>query len=1092
MSLFKLIFRSIHYYRKQHLAVFMGTVISTAILTGALIIGDSVKYSLSSLVEKRLGEVSFAMETGDRFVSDTLSLKLATSLNVKTASLLKLQGISIEPESAERINNTQVLGVDQDFWNLSGIEAKEIGTDEAIISSNLSERLNLQTGDEFLLRVEKVDFIPSNAPFVKEEEASVAFRLTVIGIADNDELGRFSLKNNQAAPFNVFLSRAFLAEEIEMAGFSNTILIENSEDLSINTHILNNSLKELWSLEDAGLELIEIGDSNIIELRSRRIFLEPAVANSVRNLDSKEAEILSYFVNSIKSDKGNTPYSFVSALSSLDQNLNDDEIIINDWLAEDLKVGLDDQITLDYYVIGPLRKLSEESKTFTVKDIIKTGTGGIDNSLMPPFPGLANAKSCGDWETGVPVDLERIRDKDEDYWNVHKGTPKAIISYQTAKKIWSNRFGDHTAIRFEVSAQKVEDFKKEIRDQINPQELSLVFVASREIGEKAVNNSISFGELFLSLSFFVIVAGILLTALLYSLSIESRKQEYGILAACGFTKAKILKIQFLESFIIAIFGGVIGAGVGILYNEALMAGINTLWIDIVRTHELEIYLKIETLLIGALSGIFIALLIIYFISKKKLKSPIVLLIKKVVAMDTVKKKRGVLYWSIVVISLLGMLSNLMNSSLGEVDAAKFMIVSTFFLIASFALIKIYLNHLKHKTKSAGFSTLSLVLRNTSLNQGRSMAVIILLALGSFTILITGANRKTFYGLEQNAQSGTGGYLFWLESTLPILRDLNADAESENTADFFKAEEVSFVQFHQLDGDDASCLNLNQVSQPKILGVDPQAFHDKSAFSFAKLHKDIDESKAWLALNKELGENIIAAYADQTVIQWGLLKTVGDTLYYLSEAGEKISMVLMGGLNTSVFQGNLIIADQHFTKYFPTVGGSKVLLVDAPLAQEDKVKEYLKQNFTDYGIEINKASDRLAEFNSVTNTYLSVFMILGGLGVLIGTIGLGIVLLRNIIDRRHEMALMQAIGFAKKKIFRVIFIENFILLITGMLVGLFAAMIGIIPSLISNSFEMQSGFMILIFMLVFFNGLAWIYFTARSVMKSEMIEALKSE
>jgi hypothetical protein len=186
----------------------LGTVISTAILTGALIIGDSVKFSLSSLVDKRLGKVSFSMETGDRFVSDKLAINLSESLNVKAASTLFLQGIAIEPNSSARVNNTQVLGVDQNFWNLSDVEAIDIGEDEAIINTDLSQRMGLKVGDEFLLRVKKLSFIPANAPFVKEEESSAAFRLKIIGIADNNKLGRFSLKNNQKSPSNVFLSKS--------------------------------------------------------------------------------------------------------------------------------------------------------------------------------------------------------------------------------------------------------------------------------------------------------------------------------------------------------------------------------------------------------------------------------------------------------------------------------------------------------------------------------------------------------------------------------------------------------------------------------------------------------------------------------------------------------------------------------------------------------------------------------------------------------------------------------------------------------------------------------------------------------------------
>jgi len=65
VSYLKLILRSLWFFRKQHLAVMAGTLISTAVLTGALIIGDSVMLSLKNLVEIRLGDTHYALQTGD-------------------------------------------------------------------------------------------------------------------------------------------------------------------------------------------------------------------------------------------------------------------------------------------------------------------------------------------------------------------------------------------------------------------------------------------------------------------------------------------------------------------------------------------------------------------------------------------------------------------------------------------------------------------------------------------------------------------------------------------------------------------------------------------------------------------------------------------------------------------------------------------------------------------------------------------------------------------------------------------------------------------------------------------------------------------
>ena len=165
MSIFRYILRSISFYRKQHLALFAGTLISTAVLTGALIVGDSVRLSLSKLVDVRLGNIRYALITGERLVRWDLSQELGKELNAPTASLLMVQGVASNPDNASRANGIHVIGVDNDFWKLSGIEVDTPYDNEVIINNDVAKALNLAEGDEFLLRVKKLDAIPLNAPF---------------------------------------------------------------------------------------------------------------------------------------------------------------------------------------------------------------------------------------------------------------------------------------------------------------------------------------------------------------------------------------------------------------------------------------------------------------------------------------------------------------------------------------------------------------------------------------------------------------------------------------------------------------------------------------------------------------------------------------------------------------------------------------------------------------------------------------------------------------------------------------------------------------------------------------------------------------
>ncbi len=145
-----------------------------------------------------------------------------------------------------------------------------------------------------------------------------------------------------------------------------------------------------------------------------------------------------------------------------------------------------------------------------------------------------------------------------------------------------------------------------------------------------------------------------------------------------------------------------------------------------------------------------------------------------------------------------------------------------------------------------------------------------------------------------------------------------------------------------------------------------------------------------------------------------------------------------------------------------------------------------------GFSADPTSGRLAEFNSVTNTYLTVFMLLGGLGIIIGTIGLGIVLLRNLEDRKQEIALYQSLGFRQSYILRLILTENLFILLSGMGIGIVAAFAGILLSVLSLAFHFPVAYLIVIIVLIFLSGISWIYLPFRTSLRRNLVQALRKE
>jgi putative ABC transport system permease protein len=1037
----RLIFRNLWFYRKPYLAVLAGATISIAVLTGALAVGDSVHDSLRKLTDVRLGKTKFVLQSKDHLFRDSLALTLSREIHEDVAPLLVSEGIAVNSEKEKRINRVDVIGIDDlfsQFWNNVMIP----GEDEAIISQNTAEKLDLKPGDEFLLRISKQGNTPQNAPFASEKSSPVSFRLKVKAVAGDDNMGRFSLKSNQSAPFNIFISLKQMNAFLNLKGKANLLIVawKNQPFQFIDT--LYNRLGRVWQPSDAGLKFKELKESGQYEITSERIFMDEKSSGAIISSIPGSSGMLTYLANSLTSKDRSTPYSFVTAgdESFLNRHLDDQEIIINEWLADDLKVGRGDSLNMSYFVMGPLQSLKEESARFIIKTVISMKDPLCDPDLMPDFPGMTDAGNCREWETATPIDMKRIREKDEKYWKNYRGTPKAFISLSTGQQLWKNRFGSYTTFRFRSNYQEVKSFERTIMQKLKPGENGLLFIPVYETGRSAAANSTDFGGLFLSLSFFIIVSGLLLLAMIFSVHTTTRLTETGILSSLGCRKGQIVWILFSEASVIVVLAGILGSIAGIGYNRLLLLGLNTLWQDSVRTSSLELHTHFTTLLMGAIAGIAMALLVLLFTLYRNLRHPLVFLFP------------------------------------GSNTYSYF------------------------RRKKSGFSPgnfpdfFSLVFKNLRFSLKRTTGAVLLLAIGTFTIIITGANVKTFPDEKQNRQSGTGGFLFWAESALPLLYDLNTpfgkkQFAMENDTLFMG---VRFLQLPRLNGDDASCLNLNRVSQPALLGVDASGFDKISAFSFNTLDSSLNPDHPWKILDHPLSDHVIPGFADQTVIKWGLGKSVGDTLVYTDESGRSLNIKLMGGLENSIFQGNILISDSLFRTYFPSTAGSKVMLVDAPYMKRETISNELEQIFRDFGMVLTSASRRLDEFNSVQNTYLSVFMLLGGLGVMIGTFGLGFLLIRNLMDRQQELATYLALGFRKSYIIRLMVTEHLLILVTGMGIGVIAGMAVISPLLFSHSSQVPVAFLAVILGLIFLTGFLWIIFPVRAAMKKNLIVVLKKE
>jgi hypothetical protein len=407
------------------------------------------------------------------------------------------------------------------------------------------------------------------------------------------------------------------------------------------------------------------------------------------------------------------------------------------------------------------------------------------------------------------------------------------------------------------------------------------------------------------------------------------------------------------------------------------------------------------------------------------------------------------------------------------------------MLAGIILLTIRIISFRQSKNGMNLTFIRLGVSNIYRNGNRSLSVILLFALGIFMVIAIGANKKntSISNLPIHTTgpqpTGTGGFSFYMETTVPVPDNLTNGLVR---AKYGIETPSEIVQLKRMEGDDASCLNLNRVSNPPLIGVPEGAFDGR--FHFVSQKKQPITDEAWNLLNQEFSGNTIPAVADQTVIQWGLGLKIGDTLKYKSETGDTIHLVLVGGLDNSIFQGNILIAEKQFIRHWPSQSGTNILLVSAIRENIPAVRSEFLSVFRDYGIDLKLADEKLAEFNSVENTYLSIFLVMGALAMLLGTIGLAIILARNLQEQRSVIAILRAAGFSRARILRLVFFEYSALLVAGTLAGGIPALVSVLPGLFNKSSEVSPVFLISILFVLIANGMAWIvvlgWFSVRKV------------
>ncbi|TWT44224.1 FtsX-like permease family protein [Phycisphaerae bacterium RAS1] len=1137
MTAWTLIRRSLSYYWRQNLAVVLGTAVGAAVLSGALLVGDSMRGSLRDLALRRLGRIESAV-VGQRLFSTHVADLLRGAAEDHepkgtVAAVLALRGAAVHAGSGARDARVNIYGIDSHFSRLAGASPFPNSDDDrgVVLSDSLALEINARVGDDVLLSPARQSTISPETLLGRRDEAVVSLRLTVRAVSPAAGLGGLALDLRQAAAHNAFVPLETLQRAIDRSGRINAVFLDAdaAPALPAGTDRLN------VALEDYGLRFHDSLPSSNLIIESDAMLLPPAVETAVDQVagaffTAPVARLLTYLANEIRlvparavtEDVRAVPYSTVVAvdprlphvapLTLLDgapaPPLAAGDALLNRWTADQLRAEPGDEIEIAYYATLPFGRLEERTARFRVVGIVRMDAVATDPGFTPEYRGVTDAESLADWDPPFPMDLKKIRPPDEDYWTRYKAAPKVFVSLEDGRELWAHdagRFGSLTSIRVRAVDEPIDRvaarWREEIGRRLAPEAMGVRIEPMRRQAIDAASGNTDFGLLFLAFSFFLIASGLMLVTLLFRLSLERRSSEIGLLAALGVDPRTVWLSMLAQVLALASAGAAIGQLAALLYAWLMLAGLRTLWSAAVQAPLLELHVGGLTLVIGfvaaTLASVFAMILGLRGLTRLPPRALLSGNLSTAGGQERSRRRILLAACGMLAIAAAGLaLASVLTRAVPA--AGAFFGGGALALAAALCAVRAsWMQPPRSPVRRPGRAAwIRLGIRNAPRHAGRSLLTVSLVASATFLIGSLQAFRLDPADTTRR-ESGSGGYSLVVESASPLLANLNDDADRKSLGLSDAAQQLlaraQVASMRLRPGDEASCLNLYRQQRPRIVGA-PQSFLERGGFALAACMAGsaAESANPWLLLHRRFEDGAIPVIGDEAAVRWQMHRDLGQDLEVISETGRPARLRFVALLSGSVMQGELIVAEDSFKGLFPSISGYNFFLIDAPAGEAAKLETVLERDLASQGFDAVSSARRMAEYFAVQNTYLSTFQMLGALGLLLGAIGLAVVMLRNIVERRGELALLRALGFRSQAVGTVVFAENAALLATGLFIGVAAAGVAVAPQALAGAARLSWTALLVTPVATLLAGAAAGAWALRTALRAPLMAALRRE
>ncbi len=401
------------------------------------------------------------------------------------------------------------------------------------------------------------------------------------------------------------------------------------------------------------------------------------------------------------------------------------------------------------------------------------------------------------------------------------------------------------------------------------------------------------------------------------------------------------------------------------------------------------------------------------------------------------------------------------------------------------------------------------------NRGRTGLTIAMFSLIIFSLVVMSTINANFMALFASDRAGAGWEITASQpptNPIPDFRQALADAgiDTAGVAAVGRVLEMGAFQAQARQPGDAEWSNY------PVSGID-QVFAQTSEAPLQLRAAGYESDQAvWEAVSRDPTLAIVDANTLQAggfgggPVQFHLegVQRQGSTMQPVTiEVGSALDgrvrqFTVIGVIDPQVSMlFGIYVGEQAFRELFPEPARLTYYVDVAPGTDVQALSRQIEAALVRYGVQSSVIADEIAEQTSIARGFIRLIQGFMALGLVVGIAALGVVSFRAVVERRHQIGTLRAIGYRQSMVAAGFLLESTIVtalgVLSGLVLGLLLSRLVLFSEEFNESFQFQS-LVVPWGQIGFFAGLAlavallMAYVPARQASRVSIVEALRYE